>query len=137
MAGSTLKPSLCRLLLILTISGQGLCWDLTLVHTNDMHAKLDGIPQPGKDCVESDRCLGGFPRVKYFADWAKRYYKNVLFLNAGDNFQGTPYYTLFKWNIMREFIDNMGFDAMVILIKIQLIDFQSIKYFTSIMFKLT
>lgn len=38
--------------------------------------------------------------------------KSVL-LNGGDNFQGTLYYTLGKWNITQEFMNKLPFDATV------------------------
>lgn len=38
--------------------------------------------------------------------------KSVL-LNGGDNFQGTLYYTLGKWNITQEFMNMLPFDATV------------------------
>lgn len=37
----------------------------------------------------------------------------VLFLNAGDTYQGTPWYTLYKWNISYMFLNKLAPDAMV------------------------
>ncbi|RWS24109.1 Snake venom 5'-nucleotidase-like protein [Leptotrombidium deliense] len=37
---------------------------------------------------------------------------NLLFLNAGDSFYGTLWYTLFKWQLVVEVVKQMKFDAM-------------------------
>ena len=38
--------------------------------------------------------------------------KNVLFLNAGDYFQGSIWYTFFKHSVISDFVPKMGLDAM-------------------------
>ena len=40
--------------------------------------------------------------------------KNALFLNAGDNFAGTIWYTLEKWRVVAEFVKLMEWDAMTL-----------------------
>lgn len=35
----------------------------------------------------------------------------TLFLNAGDTFQGTPYYTIFKWEIAANLLRTLGIDV--------------------------
>ena len=40
--------------------------------------------------------------------------KNTLFLNAGDNFQETIWYSLFKWRVVSHFIKFLEYDAMTI-----------------------
>ncbi len=40
--------------------------------------------------------------------------KNSLFLNAGDNFQGTVWYSLYKWEIVAHFVKLLKYDAMAI-----------------------
>jgi len=38
----------------------------------------------------------------------------VLFLNAGDNYQGTVWYSLYKWQIVADFVKMLKYDAMAI-----------------------
>ena len=40
--------------------------------------------------------------------------ENVLFLNAGDHFQGTIWYTFEKWKVVAEFVKLMKHDAMAL-----------------------
>lgn len=38
---------------------------------------------------------------------------DLILLNAGDNFQGTLWYTLYKWNVTQYFFNKLQFDAIV------------------------
>ena len=40
--------------------------------------------------------------------------ENVLWLNAGDFFQGTIWYTQFKWEVVSKFNNLLEFDAMTL-----------------------
>jgi len=40
--------------------------------------------------------------------------ENVLFLNAGDHFQGTIWYTFLKWQVVAKFVKLMRHDAMAL-----------------------
>lgn len=44
----------------------------------------------------------------------KKNTKNVLFLSGGDNYQGTLYYSVFKYNITARLMKLMNFDAMAL-----------------------
>lgn len=44
---------------------------------------------------------------------AKKQNIPTIFLNGGDSFQGTPYYTIYKWQIVAPLIDRLEFDVMV------------------------
>jgi len=39
-----------------------------------------------------------------------------IFLNAGDTFQGTLWYNVYKWEVVAPFIEMLGLDAMVRLL---------------------
>ena len=51
-------------------------------------------------------------RLKKEVDTIKRERDNVIFLNAGDFYQGTVWYTLYKWEIVAKFAELLKFDAM-------------------------
>lgn len=41
---------------------------------------------------------------------------NPIYLNAGDNFQGTLWYNIGRWNVTKEFLNMLPADAMVSLL---------------------
>lgn len=89
---------------------------LTVLHTNDMHARFEETSASGGPCGHSpdQPCYGGFARVKAVADRLKAQDPQAtLFLNAGDTYQGTPYYYVFKWSVVKDIIDLLGIDVMV------------------------
>lgn len=84
------------------LAGSGLLsWDalagpekkrLTILHTNDMHSRIDPFPMndpkhPG---------MGGFARRAALINTIRAEEKNVLLFDSGDIFQGTPYFNLFN-----------------------------------------
>lgn len=91
-----------------------------ILHTNDMHSNFEQSTESMgcKRHVEQNAPLyGGFARVSHVV---KQYRKQaadgglpVLFLNAGDNYVGTPYFQFFKEKIVSEFMNLLKPDAMV------------------------
>ena len=64
-------------------------FQLTVLHTNDLHARFSEVTAHGAECKrpKSSRCYGGVARLKHVVDKLKDEEPNVLFLNAGDFFQ--------------------------------------------------
>ncbi|XP_054262335.1 protein 5NUC-like [Macrosteles quadrilineatus] len=93
-------------------------FNILLLHNNDMHARFQQADRYLGLCPNdsSPDCYGGFARVKATAEAKKKDAaqagRPTIFLNAGDTFQGTPYYTFFKWPIVSQFIDMLGIDVM-------------------------
>ncbi|XP_065212232.1 protein 5NUC-like [Planococcus citri] len=93
---------------------------LQILHNNDLHARFVEIDAYTASCpaefVKQNKCYGGFARMKKAADEARQKAKNQgvpsIFINAGDSFYGTPYYTIYKWKITAELIDKLGLDVM-------------------------
>ncbi|CAH1711828.1 unnamed protein product [Aphis gossypii] len=96
--------------------------ELVLIHTNDMHSRFDETDLYCNECREDDaslgRCYGGFARVAQFVKDQRRSAQESglpsLFLVAGDTFQGTPYFSLFHWRPVVEFINQLRPDAMTL-----------------------
>lgn len=92
---------------------------LTVLHTNDMHARFEETNQYSGKCNRTlERCYGGFARVANRVRHARREADAgrtapVLFLNAGDTFQGSTWYKVFKWRIAAKFINILNPDAIV------------------------
>ncbi|CAH1390169.1 unnamed protein product [Nezara viridula] len=99
-----------RLGCVLPLIGAGLALRLVVLHTNDMHSRIDEIAASTAACRPPAPCYGGFARVAAVA--ASMRDNNTIFLNAGDNFQGTPFYFVFKWRIIAQLIDKLGIDVM-------------------------
>lgn len=86
-----------------------------------MHAKFEETEENPLNwsCGDTEKCYGGFARVKQAANQltldADSRNIPTIFLNAGDMFQGTPYYTLEKWKIVAPLVNAIGFDVTVII----------------------
>lgn len=66
-------------------------------------------------CKPGDTCIGGYARVVTKVRELKesKAHLNPIYLNAGDNFQGTLWYNLFRWNATSHFLNLEPADAMV------------------------
>lgn len=112
-----LKEPIIFLILLISISSV-YCIDLMVLHTNDMHARFEETSALSGTCKEKNRgtsCLGGFARVAHEVKRIRNAGsgKEVLFLNAGDTYTGTSWFTVYKWNITLDFMNILKFDVMV------------------------
>jgi 5'-nucleotidase/UDP-sugar diphosphatase len=91
---------------------------LNILHINDFHSRFDPITGSDSNCdVETDakgECFGGIARLKTIIDDTRAKYEsgNSLLLSAGDNFQGSLYYTTYKSKVVSDFFNQMGFDVV-------------------------
>ena len=75
------------------LNEQGL-YKMSFFHVNDVHSHLDEFRSSGTDCDNPARgCFGGYARIKTVVDEKRPGVGDSLFLNAGDEFQGTMFYT--------------------------------------------
>ena len=95
-------------------------FQLTILHINDFHSRIEPINRYDSTCSakesETNECFGGIARVKSAIDAKRAELKgsNLLVLDAGDEFQGSLYYSTFKSGPVAEFMNGIGFDAMAI-----------------------
>ena len=80
---------------------------LTILHTNDTHSTIEPFPAnhskfPGK---------GGVVNRFNLIQKIRSEEENVLLLDAGDIFQGTPYFNMFGGVIEMKVMSKMGYDA--------------------------
>jgi 5'-nucleotidase len=63
-----------------------------------------------------EECIGGYARVVSKVKELQETRKdlNPIYLNAGDNFQGTFWYNFFQWNVTSYFLNLLPADAMTI-----------------------
>ena len=89
--------------------------DLAFFHINDVHAHLDEFSSSGTDCTRPERgCYGGYARVKTVIEEQRPNYEDSLWLNAGDEFQGTLFYSFYGGEKIAETLNQLEFDAMTL-----------------------
>lgn len=90
-------------------------YNISFYHINDVHAHLDQFSSSGTDCTRPERgCFGGYSRVKTVLDATRPSHPDSLLLNAGDEFQGTMFYSFYKGEKIAETLNQLGFDAMTL-----------------------
>ena len=82
---------------------------LTILHTNDVHSRLDPFPMDGS--VNAGR--GGVAGRAAIIQKIRGEQEHVLLLDAGDIFQGTPYFNIFKGEPEMKAMQMMGYDAAI------------------------
>ncbi len=80
---------------------------LTILYTNDLHSRIE--PFPTNDPKFAN--LGGFARRAAVIDSIKKENDNILLLDAGDIFQGTPYFNLYQGELEYKLMSLMQYDA--------------------------
>lgn len=96
-------------------------YKLNILHINDLHSRIEAINKFDSTCsaaeTEKNECFGGIARVKSAIDARRGELgsdANLLVLDAGDQFQGSLFYTQYKSGPVAEFMNGIGFDAMAI-----------------------
>lgn len=95
---------------------------LHVLHTNDFHSRIEAVNASNSTCSAEDEetgdCFGGAARV-HAAIVAKRAEleeagENVIVLDAGDQFQGSLFFTAYSGGAELEMMNGIGYDAMVV-----------------------
>ncbi len=93
-------------------------YTITILHTNDFHARFEPISAYDSTCSAEDNeageCFGGSARLVTAIEDAKERAGNYLLLDGGDQFQGTLFYTYYKGKAAAEMMNKMGYDAMTV-----------------------
>jgi 5'-nucleotidase len=83
---------------------------LTILHTNDVHSHID--PFPADDPRNPN--MGGVARRASLIETIRKEDPNVLLLDAGDIFQGTPYFNYYGGELEFKLMSMMQYDASTI-----------------------
>ena len=83
---------------------------ITILHTNDVHSHIDPFPMdhhrnPGR---------GGVSKRYTLIQKVKAENPNTLVLDAGDSFQGTPYFNFYGGELEFKLMSKMGYHASTI-----------------------
>ncbi|MDU8910373.1 bifunctional metallophosphatase/5'-nucleotidase [Aestuariicoccus sp. MJ-SS9] len=93
-------------------------YSLTILHTNDFHARFEPISRFDSGCSEEDnaegKCFGGSARLMTAINEAKARTNNYILVDGGDQFQGTLFYTYYKGKLAAEMMNMMGYTAMTV-----------------------
>lgn len=79
---------------------------ITILHTNDVHSHIDPFPA---DHPKNPN-LGGAARRAAIIEGIRKEEKNVLLLDAGDIFQGTPYFNYYGGELEFKLMSMMQYD---------------------------
>jgi len=79
---------------------------LTILHTNDVHSYIDPFPATHP----KNPNMGGVARRATLIESIKKENPNVLLLDAGDIFQGTPYFNYYGGELEFKLMSMMQYD---------------------------
>ena len=82
-------------------------YKLTILHTNDQHSRIE--PFDATDARNANK--GGFARRATLIQQIREQEKNILLLDSGDIFQGTPYFNFYGGELEFKLMSMMGYDA--------------------------
>ena len=80
---------------------------ITILHTNDVHSRVEPFPMDGSRL----QGLGGVARRSTLINKIRSEENNVLLFDAGDIFQGTPYFNLFDGEVELTLMSKLKYDA--------------------------
>ena len=92
--------------------------NLTILHTNDFHARFRPISKYDNNCSAENntegKCFGGTARLITAVEDARARHENTILLDGGDQFQGTLFYNLYKGKVAAEMMNKLGYDGMTV-----------------------
>src|SRR5882672_9724684 len=83
---------------------------ITILHTNDTHSQID--PLPANDKQYPDK--GGVARRATLVKRVRKQNPNTLLIDAGDVFQGTPYFNFYKGEVEYKSMSLIGYDVVTL-----------------------
>ncbi|MEK9757232.1 MAG: bifunctional metallophosphatase/5'-nucleotidase [Paracoccaceae bacterium] len=93
-------------------------YQLTVLHTNDFHARFEPISKYDSGCGAEDnaegKCFGGSARLVTAVSEARSRSQNNILVDGGDQFQGTLFYTYYKGKLAAEMMNKLGYDGMTV-----------------------
>lgn len=83
---------------------------ITILHTNDVHSHIDPFgPEGGRNANK-----GGVARRATLIESLRKQNPNTLLLDAGDIFQGTPYFNYYGGELEFKLMSKLKYDAATI-----------------------
>ena len=92
-------------------------YNLTLMHTNDVHARFLQTDKYSAKCppakAAAGKCFGGIARRVTKVRGIRASDPNVLLVDAGDQYQGTLWFYVHRGAAAAHFMNRIRYDAMV------------------------
>jgi 5'-nucleotidase len=82
---------------------------ITILHTNDMHSQIDPLPANDRNAGK-----GGVARRATLVKRIRAENPNTLLIDAGDAFQGTPYFNFYKGEVEYKAMSAIGYDVVTL-----------------------
>ncbi len=82
---------------------------ITILHTNDQHSQIDPLPANDRNAGK-----GGVARRATLVKRIRAENPNTLLLDAGDAFQGTPYFNLYRGEVEYKAMTAIGYDVVTL-----------------------
>jgi 5'-nucleotidase len=83
---------------------------ITILHTNDQHSRIEPFEMDGGKYQGQ----GGFANRAAVINKIRSEEKNVLLLDSGDIWQGTPYFNMYQGSLEFKLMSEMKYDASTI-----------------------
>lgn len=83
---------------------------ITILHTNDVHSHIDPFPKEHSEFPN----LGGLARRATLVESIRNENPNTLLFDAGDIFQGTPYFNFYGGELEFKLMSMLKYDAATI-----------------------
>lgn len=83
---------------------------ITILHTNDVHSHIEPFPKSHSDYPN----LGGVARRAALVQSIRKENPNTLLFDAGDIFQGTPYFNFYGGELEFKLMSMLNYDATTI-----------------------
>src|SRR5690606_14992212 len=80
---------------------------ISILHTNDVHSRIDPFPMDGS----RNAGQAGVARRAALIKKIRSEEEHVLLFDAGDIFQGTPYFNLYGGELELKLMSEMAYDA--------------------------
>ena len=82
-------------------------FQLTILHTNDLHSHDEPFTEHAKS-------IGGLTRIGHLIRTIRKQEPNTLVVDAGDIFQGTPFFTKYHGAVEVHLLNEIGYDLFTI-----------------------
>ena len=83
---------------------------ITILHTNDVHSHIDPFPKSHSEYPN----FGGVSRRATLVEKIRKENPNTLLFDAGDIFQGTPYFNFYGGELEFKLMSMLRYDAVTI-----------------------
>ncbi|KAJ3606694.1 hypothetical protein NHX12_026213 [Muraenolepis orangiensis] len=111
----TLRASLLLLCCLWLGPSAAASWDLVLLHTNDVHARVEATSRGSGRCAPAKApCFAGVARRASKVAEVRGREANVLLLDAGDQYQGSVWFNMYKGAEAAHFMNLLRYDAMAL-----------------------